>query len=634
MPSPIVKKNSPPSRWGGLRMFRLIAAIAVLIIFLLSFVDFRQTFPKTWGHYLAQIQFTPALESTLAGVVWPSLVILALLLVGTLIFGRVYCSFLCPLGIFQDIVSRLSRLIRGKKGKPLRYAKPVKGIRLFFLILFFGSFLAGLQAWVVGWLDPYSQFGRLCNMFLRPVVTEANNLLTGVSDVLFRVPPQWPQVGWLVIPVIVLLLVVTTMAALRGRLYCNTVCPVGALLGVLSRYSAFRMTFDKGACVKCARCMKACKAQCIDLKNNEIDYSRCVACFDCEASCNEHGLRYRFVWGQKKQSSQQKSSACSCSLSKADKTISGQPTATSSGISAPASSLPSSVMDGLPLTNRRAFLGASALGVLTTMTAYAADKKLTAATVSKRAISPPGSQSVAHFLDHCTACHLCLEACPTKCLRPAYMEYGAKGFLKPHLTFEQGFCNFDCTACADVCPAGAILPLPLKQKQKTRIAKAHFDDQMCIVTKDKRDCGACSEHCPTKALDMVLIGKVITQPECNPDYCARCHECFKACPHGAITLIPDLDMPGRKKPVFNHDKCTGCHKCLKACEAQAITMKPATMNLRIPKLDVDACIGCGACECACPEKAVIVVAIPVHEEAKQIVEAQVINPNAGEDFPF
>ena len=470
-------------------MIRILVSLAVFVTLLFSFVDIRQAFPKTWGHYLAQIQFPPALESTLAGVVWPSLVILAVLLVGTLLFGRVYCSFICPLGIFQDIVSRISRLVRGKKYKVPRYAKPVRGIRLAFLILFFGSFLAGLQAYVVGWLDPYSQFGRLGNMFLRPAAAEVNNALTGVSDYFFQVAPQWPQVGWLLLPVLVLLLVVTIMATLRGRLYCNTVCPVGALLGLVSRYSAFKMVFDKGACVKCARCMKACKAQCIDLKTSEIDYSRCVACFDCEASCNEHGLRYRFTWGQKDTAADAAGKACACRHTPSE-------AETPQKAEHPSSA---QIMSALPLTSRRAFLGASALGALTTVTAYAADRKLASPSVSPRAISPPGSQSVSHFLDHCTACHLCLEACPTKCLRPAYLEYGAKGFLKPHLTFEHGFCNFDCTACADVCPAGAILPIPLKQKQKTRIARAHFDDQNCIVVKNKKDCGACSEHCPTKA---------------------------------------------------------------------------------------------------------------------------------------
>ena len=93
-------------------------------------------------------------------------------------------------------------------------------------------------------------------------------------------------------------------------------------------------------------------------------------------------------------------------------------------------------------------------------------------------------------------------------------------------------------------------------------------------------------------------------------------------------------MPGKKYPVFDLNKCTGCHKCLKACEAQALIMKPAVMDLRVPKLYVDVCIGCGACECACPEKAVVVSALAVHEEAKQVVEEKVVNPNAGQDFPF
>lgn len=638
MPPSVSKKSSSSPRWAGLRLLRIIVATLVMAIFLLSFIDFRQTFPDTWGHYLAQLQFTPALQATLAGVVWPAAVILGSLLIGTLIFGRVYCSFLCPLGIYQDIVSRVTRLIRGKKYKAPRYAAPTKGVRMVFLFLFFAPFFVGLQSFVVGWLDPYSQFGRFANMFLRPAATEANNALVGTSDYFFHVPPQWAQITWLLIPVLLLLLMITVMSARRGRLYCNTICPVGALLGVISRFSAFRMTFDKGACLKCAQCLKACKAQCIDLRKNEIDYSRCVACFDCAASCDERGLRYRFTWKKTEKKAEKKTSECKgdcgCNSSLTSSGKKENPDSLSLK-KAPASS--EKVMSSLPVTSRRAFLGASALGALTTATAFAMDKKLLPGLKSKsspRAISPPGSQSVEHFLDYCTACHLCLEACPTKCLRPAYMEYGAKGFLKPHLTFEKGFCNFGCTACADVCPAGAILPIALIKKQKTRIALANFNDQKCIVTRDKVDCGACSEHCPTKALDMVSIGEVITQPQCNLDHCARCNECFKACPEKAITLVDDPQAPGEKYPVIDLQKCIGCHKCIKVCEAGALTPRPSLMDLRIPKLLAESCIGCGACECACPVKAVVVSAIPVHEEAKQIVEEKVVNPNEGEDFPF
>ncbi len=636
MPSPSSHAGGSPVRWSLLKWLRVLVAVTVFALLFLSFADFRQMFSGEAGHALASVQFVPALQSVLAGAVWPAALILGGLVVATLLFGRVYCSFVCPLGIFQDVMSRLARFRPGRKRKFLRHAAAVKWVRPAVVILAAVPFLFGAGWLVLPWLDPYSQFGRMVNMFVSPALAEGNNLLTGTSDFFYYIAPHWPRVGWLLLPVLVLLAGVVLLSLFRGRLYCNTVCPVGAVLGGLSRFAAFRVTFDEGMCKKCGMCMKACKSQCIDLKRQSIDYSRCVNCFNCTGACHEQGLRYRFTW---------KKGRPAASPPGGGKGFCSRVSAPASGPPVPPSPPGESVMSALPRVDRRAFLGASALGVWATLSGCRERQKTPEELAEEekfrqhrksvsRAISPAGSESVTRFLDHCTACHLCLDACPTKCLRPAYMEYGARGFLKPHLTFEESFCNFDCTACADVCPAGAILPIPLEKKKRTRIALARFSKKHCIVTLDKKDCGACSEHCPTKALDMVPFGEVVKQPEWNDDYCSRCGECFKACRYGAISRVPDPDFPGRTKPVFDLRKCVGCRKCEKACEGGALTMKPGRFDIRIPKLASEACIGCGACEFACPEKAIVVSALPVHEEALQIEQKKVIDPNEGEDFPF
>lgn len=603
MSSPACQKTEKKPSLSGWKILRITVATLVMACFLLVLTDFRNDISESPGHFLASLQFVPALQSVLAGIVVPSLVILIGLILATLLFGRIYCSFLCPMGIFQDILIWASKKIRGKSFKGFRHAKPVRWVRAGILTLAALAFAFGVGTFFLTWLDPYSQFARMTNMFIRPSLAEANNALAGASDgTLFTVAPLWPHIGWALAPLLILLAAIIIMAVRKGRLYCNTVCPVGAVLGIFSRFSAFKLSFDRSACVKCGKCMKACRSQCIDLKKGEIDYSRCVNCFDCASACDERGIHYRFSWkgstpGQEKPAS-----------IKAGKTT------------API----------LPSASRRTFLGTSFAGIATSVIAAAEEKtgaknKPSRDSLSPRAISPAGSKSVERFLDSCTACHLCLEACPTKCLRPAYMEYGLKGIMKPHLTFEGAFCNFDCTACADACPAGAILPIELAEKKKTRIAKARFIRKKCIAALDKTDCGACSEHCPTKALDMTAL----LQPKWDGDICSRCHDCVKTCPVGAISWDRSSgDI------TINFNKCIGCGKCARKCPTQALDMATAQWDIRVPVLDADYCIGCGACEAACPVRAVVVNGIPVHEEAKVKAKEKAVDPNEGKDFAF
>lgn len=615
--SPSQSRRKKPAPAGKhfylLRVLRIIIAAIVLGLFTIAFANIFQLLPNSWGHTLAEFQFTPALQSTLSGVIVPSAIILAGLLAATLLFGRVYCSFLCPLGIFQDVLIRISRMLKTGKAKAFRYAPSVRWIRGTVLALVILSMLTGIGNLLM-WLDPYSQFGRMMSMVFRPTLAEINNVFAGLSDTFYHIPPDWIYVGAVTFIPLALLAVIWIMALRKGRLYCNTLCPVGAFLGLISRYSAFRPTIDKSACIKCGMCMKSCKSQCIDLKKGDIDYSRCVNCFDCSSSCNERGIHYRFTWRTRKEGSPKDRSEKSGGRT-------GKKTEKPQAPSA------EQVMNALPSGNRRAFLGATLLGAAATINTKTGNKftrtASSPAAPSAHAISPPGSKSVRHFLDFCTACHLCLEACPTKCLRPAYMEYGLNGILKPHMDFSEGFCNFDCTSCADVCPAGAIRPIDLAEKKHTRIAKAELHLPECIAACDKTDCGACSEHCPTKALDMVDI----QQPTWDADSCILCGDCTHTCKVKAVSIVKD-------RIVIDYDKCTGCGDCIKTCQGSALEMKKSRWNIRIPKLSVQYCIGCGACEFACPVKAVRIHAIPVHEQAEVLVQKQVEDPNAGKDFAF
>ncbi len=492
-------------RQPGLKLLRVAVAAVVFTGLTAALVDFRGAVPAAVGHALASLQFVPAAVALATGA-GLGLVVLALLGV-TLAAGRIYCSVLCPLGIFQDIVARVAGWIR-RSARRLPYRPAQTWVRQ----AFFWGALAGLATGGAGLtlalLDPYSGYGRIASGLFRPVVTLGNNALVGLvgalgGEFLYRVPPFWAGLAALALPA-ALLALVTGLAAWRGRLYCNTVCPVGTLLGMVSARSAWRLALDPAACRKCGDCLRECKAQCIDLRAGTIDASRCVACYNCLAACHEAGIGHRWAWGTK----------------------SRRP---------PVAPRPAAAPD----PQRRAFL-ATALVTLTGATAAGRALAAPAAPAAgaagarganySRAICPPGAGSVELFLDRCTACHLCVSACPAHVLQPAVWEYGLAGLLRPRLDYARAFCNFDCRRCAEVCPDGALRLLPLEQKQVTRIGVAELDVERCIVKTKGTDCAACSEHCPTKAVETIPYGDNLRLPQVNPDGCIGCGACAYACP--------------------------------------------------------------------------------------------------------
>ena len=239
------------------------------------------------------------------------------------------------------------------------------------------------------------------------------------------------------------LLGVGYLAWKHGRTYCNTICPVGTFLGLISRFSWWKIRIDPAKCTRCGVCATRCKASCIDSRNHRIDYSRCVDCFDCLDACRQDALSFS---GPKK------------------------------APALPAAEAPAKAAPKDP--SRREFLATTLAATLTVPALMAQGhgqqerRRLRDGSGHTRQvpISPPGSLGHEHLGQHCTACHLCISKCPSRVLKPALLEYGLSGMMQPMMYFDKGFCNYDCTVCSDVCPNGAILPLSIEEKHRTQVA--------------------------------------------------------------------------------------------------------------------------------------------------------------------
>lgn len=475
-----------------LKTIRLFLSIFFLVALASVFLDFRESIPASWVHRIHSLQFIPSVINftVLASLSAAGFLIVLLL---TLLFGRVYCSMLCPLGALQDVFSWLSKKFSIKKR--FKYTLPRNIFRYGFLVLALVSLLFGSLV-TLYLLDPYSIFGRFFSDLGRPVVISLNNQLAGLFERMnwfFLYKFDYKGFEWkeALFP-LVTLAVVLWLSLLHGRLFCNSVCPVGTFLGLVSRVSLFRIKMDKVSCTQCGKCSAVCKSSCIDIKKMTIDVSRCVDCYNCLKVCPSVSVTYRMAFASKKHEETE-------------------------------------VSKRIFLSKSVVFILAMA-GISRKMAAQGGIDNALIPVQKKYPVSPPGSVSLTHFNRNCTACHLCVTSCPSQVLQPSFLEYGFTGILQPHLDFSVGFCEYECTKCGAVCPTGAILPLTLEDKKLTQMGKVNFIIKNCVVYTDETSCGSCAEHCPTQAVRMIPYKEGLTIPETHPGICIGCGACENVCP--------------------------------------------------------------------------------------------------------
>jgi len=544
-------------------MFRKVRLTLALFFWLgvtLLFMDFTGIAQHYLG-WMAKVQFLPAVLAL------NILVILALIIL-TLLMGRVYCSVVCPLGVMQDFIAWVSKhqLFRKNKRAKLanryNYSPEKKFMRWSALIFFVVLMVLGLNSAAV-LIAPYSAYGRIATNLMQPIYLWFNNQAAAVAEhydnyTFYSVETYFHGAISLGVS-ITTLLVIGILAWRSGRTWCNTICPVGTLLGAFSRFSLFRMQIDEERCSGCTLCNRNCKASCIDLDHLKIDGSRCVVCGDCIDVCKSGAMDYRFwrFWKRNGKSPQSTPDEVK-PLDNLKKTQNRKSEEHQKGD-----------------VSRREFV--SLLALTATAAATAQVEKTTdgglaiiedkVAPHRETSLTPPGSLSARNFYQHCTACQLCIAECPNHVLRPSS---SMAHLMTPEMEYERGYCRPECNNCSQVCPTGAIRPITIEERTATQIGHAVWIKENCIPVADGKPCGNCARHCPAAAIIMVPLDKTLTQ---NDD-------------------MQWMDKNGN---------------ILKSNEI-----------LMVPAIDAEFCIGCGACENLCPARPFSAIYVEGHANHKEI----------------
>jgi len=470
--------------------------------------DIRVGYPAAFFFQLDPLVWLTSLISGhlwIQGFFWAVAVLLL-----TLLFGRFFCGFVCPLGTLHHMAGVIRPALKGKARIEANQKKGSQKIKYFLLVAVLVSALLGLN--IAGILYPIALLFRslalavfpalgngikaACDVIASSDVKPFNLLGYGaeviVSPVFGYGYPAF-QTGWLIGA---LFLSILFLNRIRPRFWCRTLCPLGALFGVVSRFSLLKLEKNRAACTDCHQCTLTCQGAASPGPGVDWDSSECLLCFNCFANCPEDALTFRFRWFP--------------------------------------------AQNRGPDMGRRAVLGGLLAGISIPFLGRL-DGQIYRVS-DPRLIRPPGSVEEKDFLRRCQRCGLCMKVCPTNVIQPVLTQGGMAGFWTPTLIMTLGYCEYTCTLCGSVCPTGAIKEISGQQKvgRPIRIGSAYLERGRCLPWSGNGPCIVCEEHCPTSPKAIYLRPDVQTQkdgrkltiqlPYVDLKRCVGCGICENKCP--------------------------------------------------------------------------------------------------------
>jgi polyferredoxin len=459
--------------------WKLARRIVSSLFFVMTCLSVWFILPLHLSTQILNIQLGPAtirLTNGLAG--WTITGIITLVIIVG-VFGRIYCSIICPLGFLQDFSIWLGKIFRIKHDWEIFRIKRLKILRISILVITVLLFISG-SAFATGLLEPFSIFSRF--MFFLKISFQGS-------------------VSGSVMPM--MLIAVTTIAIVlpaikQGRFFCSWLCPVGTMLWGFSKLSLFKFRIDQTTCNQCNKCVASCKSGAISKQTKIIDQSVCVGCFNCLSVCNQQAVkitperngikRVRIV-------------------------------AEKAGIT----------------NNRRKFLHqfSSALFVMSIPLSIISSNEwqgIQSGKVQLLPVFPPGAMNLKRFKNKCTGCMLCAQRCPSKIIIPSIGSFDGTPIL-PVLNFKDNYCLEECVACSQVCPTGALREIRVEEKSTTKMASLKLDLATCQIVAEGLECAICAEICPLQAIEMKKIpDQKYPIPVVIQNLCNGCGKCQFRCP--------------------------------------------------------------------------------------------------------